>query len=131
MRIYEKAVKINFFAVFFLNLVGGIMSKMYLKYLEKKKDNNKYYLFKSGAFYIFLDEDAKNISKITTLCLTNLNKDVVKCGFPKNSLEKYLSIFDNLKLDIEIIEEPVNKIKKIDIDNVIEFLKEIKEYINE
>ena len=131
MRIYEKAVKINFFAVF-LNLVGGIMSKMYLKYLEKKKDNNnKYYLFKSGAFYIFLDEDAKNISKITTLCLTNLNKDVVKCGFPKNSLEKYLSIFDNLKLDIEIIEEPVNKIKKIDIDNVIEFLKEIKEYINE
>lgn len=53
------------------------MSKMYLKYLEKKKDNNnKYYLFKSGAFYIFLDEDAKNISKITTLCLTNLNKDV-------------------------------------------------------
>ena len=108
------------------------MSKMYLKYLEKKKDNNnKYYLFKSGAFYIFLDEDAKNISKITTLCLTNLNKDVVKCGFPKNSLEKYLSIFYNLKLDIEIIEEPVNKIKKIDIDNVIEFLKEIKEYINE
>ena len=108
------------------------MSKMYLKYLEKKKDNNnKYYLFKSGAFYIFLDEDAKNISKITTLCLTNLNKDVVKCCFHKNILEKYLSIFDNLKLDIEIIEEPVNKIKKIDIDNVIEFLKEIKEYINE
>ena len=34
-------------------------------------------------------------------------------------------------MDIEIIEEPVNKIKKIDIDNVIEFLKEIKEYINE
>ena len=31
------------------------MSKMYLKYLEKKKDNNKYYLFKNGAFYMFLD----------------------------------------------------------------------------
>lgn len=107
------------------------MSKIYTKYLEKKQENKeKYYLFKSGTFYIFIDEDAKEISKITTLKITNLTKDIVKCGFPKNSLEKYLNIFKNLNLDVEVIEE-VNQIKKVDIDNLIELLKEIKEYINE
>ena len=66
------------------------MSKLYLEYLRRKKvDASKYYLFKSGLFYIFLDEDAKNINKITPLNITNLNKDIVKCGFPSNSLEKY------------------------------------------
>lgn len=82
------------------------MSKLYLEYLKKKKeDNHKYYLFKSGLFYIFLDEDAKNINKITPLNITNLNNEIVKCGFPSNSLEKYLSIFKNLGLEVEIINE--------------------------
>ena len=36
------------------------MSKLYNKYIDKKKENNnKLYLFKSGNFYIFLGEDAK------------------------------------------------------------------------
>ena len=82
------------------------MSKLYLEYLKRKKeDNHKYYLFKSGMFYIFLDEDAKEISKITLLRLINLNKDIVKCGFPENSLDKYLNIFKNLGLDVEIVNE--------------------------
>jgi len=106
------------------------MSKLYSEYLKrKKKDNNKYYLFKSGLFYIFLDEDAKAINKITPLNITNLNNDIVKCGFPSNSLEKYLEIFKNLGLKIEIVNELekekednnyskiINKIKKINIDN--------------
>ena len=34
------------------------MSKLYMEYLKKKnKDKEKYYLFKSGMFYIFIDED--------------------------------------------------------------------------
>lgn len=104
------------------------MSKLYLEYLKRKKnDNNKYYLFKSGLFYIFLDEDAKAINKITPLNITNLNNDIVKCGFPSNSLDKYLEIFKNLGLNIEIVNELekednnyikiINKIKKINIDN--------------
>ncbi len=122
------------------------MSKLYNKYLELKKENKEaLYLFKSGNFYIFLDEDAIKINKITTLKLINLNKDIVKCGFPINSKEKYISIFDNLKLNIKIIDEcneikPTDKIimklKKIDINyltpiEALRVLGELKEIINE
>ena len=76
------------------------MSKLYLEYKRKKDENkDKYYLFKSGLFYIFIDEDAKYISKITLLKLTNLSNDIVKCGFPKNSLDKYIDLFNKLDLD--------------------------------
>ena len=69
------------------------MGKLYIEYLKRKKEDcNKYYLFKSGLFYIFIDEDAKEISKITSLNITSLNNDIVKCGFPSNSLNKYLRI---------------------------------------
>jgi len=123
------------------------MSKLYKKYLEEKNKNEKIlYLFRSGMFYIFLDEDAKKINSITTLKLTNLNNEIVKCGFPCKCLEKYLDIFENLNLNIKIIEqEPIqnnnnqeaiiNKLKKIDL-NVItpiqafEILKDIKESLN-
>ena len=52
---------------------GVFMSKLYLEYLKRKRiDESKYYLFKSGLFYIFLDEDARNISKITPLKALNI-----------------------------------------------------------
>lgn len=102
------------------------MSKLYDLYLEKKKENSDYlYLFKSGTFYIFIDEDAKFISSITTLILTNLTKEKLKCGFPKNSFDKYMAIFNNLELNVQVIEELhgkksyeniINKIKEINID---------------
>ena len=38
------------------------MGRLYLKYLNENRD--KYYLFKSGIFYIFIDVDAIRISKI-------------------------------------------------------------------
>ena len=77
------------------------MSRLYDVYLkEKEKNNDLYYLFECGKFYIFLDNDAKKISSITTLKLTNLNKDIVKCGFPINSLDK---LYRKL-LDYEIYE---------------------------
>ena len=124
------------------------MSKLYLEYLKKKgEDSDKYYLFKSGLFYIFLDEDAKNISKITPLNITNLNNDIVKCGFPSNSLEKYLNIFSNLGLNVEIVHELkkendpdvnnkiIRKIKNIKIDTLtplkaLNILNELKEMLD-
>ena len=101
-----------------------------MEYLKRKKiDSDKYYLFKAGMFYIFIDEDARKISKITLLKLTNLSNDIVKCGFPDNSLDKYLSVFKNMGLDVLIVdsvgndnsnneEKVIRKIRRLDIDNI-------------
>ena len=103
------------------------MSSIYNTYCNLKKDNSEnLYLFKSGNFYIFLDEDAKKINKITTLKLINHSKNIVKCGFPCNSLEKYLDIFNNLNLNVQVIDNITNDsldnylkyIKDLDIDNI-------------
>ena len=45
---------------------------MYNKYVDLKKQNSdKLYLFKSGAFYIFLEDDAITINKYVNFKLTN------------------------------------------------------------
>lgn len=119
------------------------MSSLYIKYLEKKKlDKETYYLFKTGNFYIFIDEDAKKINEVTPLKLTHLSNNILKCGFPSNSLEKYLSIFKNLSLKVKVIEEKNNidsvikKIKSLDISKLtpikaLNILNEIKVMLDE
>ena len=79
------------------------MSKLFEKYKTLKAENNsKLYLFKSGIFYIFLDDDAVKMSKLLNLKLTNLNETVVKCGFPVKYAEKYINLIklNNYTLDI-------------------------------
>lgn len=107
------------------------MSKLYLKYLSLKKENsNRIYLFKSGIFYIFIDDDAKKMSKILDLKLTNLNSSIQKCGFPVKSFEKYLNKLKNLNYEFEIISTENSSHNLIDyiqnekITNIIEnFIK--------
>lgn len=82
------------------------MSKLYQKYTNLKKQNSEnLYLFKSGIFYIFLDEDAKKMSPILSLKLTNLNEKILKCGFPVSKLDKYLTMLNALPYKINIIDE--------------------------
>ena len=122
------------------------MSKLYTRYLEKKNiDKDKYYLFECGMFYIFIDDDAYKISKYVPFKITKLNENIVKCGFPKNSIDKYMEIFNNLELYIEIVnnndkdvinDKIIKIIKDIDIDNIsplkaIEILYKFKELLNE
>ena len=122
------------------------MSKIYNLYLKKKlEDNKKYYLFKSGSFYIFIDEDAKKVSELTCLKLSHLTTEVVKCGIPLNSLDKYLVIFKNLGLDVEVVndlysnKECINKVldilDNIDINNItpmdaFNIIKKLRGYLN-
>lgn len=81
------------------------MSKLINIYKQlKQQDNETLYLFKSGIFYIFLDEDAKLISSLFNLKLTNLNSVVVKCGFPTSQLEKYTRLFNTANLSFKIID---------------------------
>ena len=71
------------------------MSKLYDIYTSLRHTENEpntLYLFKSGMFFIFIDQDAVMASKLLNLKLTLLNTSVYKCGFPISSLEKYVAL---------------------------------------
>ena len=90
-----------------------INMRLYDKYILLKKENNNIrYLFRSGNFYIFIDDDAKYISSVTTLKVTSFGS-TVKCGFPICSLNKYLEIFNNINIDVKLIENKDNLTKEI------------------
>ncbi len=81
------------------------MSKLIDMYESLKEQNpNLIYLFKSGIFYLFLDDDAKTVAPILNLKLTNLNQSTLKCGFPCSSYDKYSTVFKIHNLKIKIIE---------------------------
>ena len=60
----------------------------------------------------------------------------MKCGFPKSSLDSYLKVFNNIKLNVEVINEisnPLDELKKIDLsklskEEAINLLERIKNY---
>ena len=97
------------------------MSKLYKRYNELKATNdNQLYLFKSGMFFIFLDNDAKLVSNELNLKLTKLNDTIVKCGFPIkfSIIDENTSIVtstSNYLNNIEIV-NMINKIKNVDIN---------------
>jgi DNA mismatch repair ATPase MutS len=109
------------------------MSKLFNKYQKLKKTNSsKIYLFKSGIFYIFLDDDAKKISNSLGLKLTPLNDCVQKCGFPASKLSKYTEQLNNLNFDYQIIDENLNDvniqedyIKQNDIISIVNSIKKL------
>lgn len=114
-----------------------------MEYLKKKnKDKSKCYLFKSGMFYIFIDEDAYMINKYIPLNITKLNNEVDKCGFPSSKIDKYKELFDRIGIEVEIVDNSdrvkdiIKIIDKIDINNIngveaINILNNIKEKLNE
>ena len=112
------------------------MSKLYQTYVALKvQDSSQLYLFKSGIFYIFIDEDAKLISSLFNLKLTNLNSMVVKCGFPTSQLEKYTKLFEVANLSFKIIDNsdktvysPKEFILDTKLQSFLEKLSNIKAY---
>ena len=85
------------------------MSKLINMYKQLKQEDSKtIYLFKSGIFYLFLDEDAKKVHELLGLKLTNLNANYLKCGFPISSLEKYTTILKNFPIATKIINAEIS-----------------------
>lgn len=81
------------------------MSKLYTKYSELKSNNpNNLYLFKSGIFFIALQDDAKSLSEELKLRITNLTDDIVKCGFPVSREEHYLRLLEAKEIPFKIID---------------------------
>ena len=110
------------------------MSKLYERYnyLKRTEANGEHtlYLFKSGIFFIFLQEDAKIASNLFHLKITPLNSEVIKCGFPINSFEKYKSQLDNCGYQFKIIDTSENasfSITDYSMDeNISDLLRQIK-----
>lgn len=131
------------------------MSKLYNTYLElKKQDEEIIYLFKSGIFFIALDNDAYTLSRIFNFKITNLTDTVVKCGFPCSSFNKYSKLFVLHHLKVKIIEldnkviyqfkdyvqttkitELLNDIESVDINTLsiqeaYQFIENLKDKVN-
>lgn len=127
------------------------MSKLYVEYLKLKNENaKKLFLFKSGIFYIALEDDAKKLSELFNFKITNLNENVIKCGFPQKRLEFYINKLNSLNISFKIIDlnyykvdnysdylnnskikDIIQSIIKIDMNNIsfkesFEFLEKIK-----
>ena len=110
------------------------MSKLFDNYLNLKateKDaNNTLYIFKSGIFFIFLDNDAKIASRLLNLKITYLTEDVIKCGFPINSLEKYTNILNKTSYKIKIIDTAKNYVYTFDDYKLDKKIQELLSVIN-
>ncbi len=90
------------------------MSKLYNNYLAlKKQDEQTIYLFKSGVFFIALDNDARTLSNTFNFKLGKLTDEIVKCGFPCASFYKYYTLFEEHNLKIKIIETETNTLFSI------------------
>lgn len=89
------------------------MSKLYKSYTNLKNDNpEKMYIFKSGMFYIGLQDDAKKLSEIFGFKVTDLNESVVKAGFPKSRLEYYTKKLEVMKdIKFEIVDSDYGRIE--------------------
>ena len=114
------------------------MSKLFSKYLELKNTNkDTIYLFKSGIFFLALQDDAEKLSQELNLKITNLNPDVIKCGFPVSRQEHYFRILEAKEIAFSIVDDTYgtirnysdninndklkgieNKILSIDFDNI-------------
>lgn len=98
------------------------MSKLYVEYLKLKNENtDKLYLFKSGIFYIAIEDDAKKLSELFNFKLTNLNDTIMKCGFPQKRLEFYIDKLNSLNIPFEIVDLNYSK-----VDNYSDYLNNNK-----
>lgn len=106
------------------------MSRLLNTYKNLKKQNTDViYLFKSGAFYLALEEDAKMFSDQFGLKLINLNDEAVKCGFPCSSFSKYYLMLNSMNKDFKVIDKDTISDAEVYLENieVIKLLNKIKE----
>jgi hypothetical protein len=96
---------------------------IYNKYIDlKNKDNKLLYLFEVGNFFIFIDEDAKKVSELTNLKLTNFGRKSLN-ELKDNLKVMGLSFGMNLDgIDSELTKE-LSKKKSLNGNNVLEPIK--------
>lgn len=81
------------------------MSKLLKLYTNLKKENKEIlYLFKSGIFYIALDDDALTLSELFNFKIIDLNEKSIKCGFPVNKISYYSHLLNLNNIKFKIID---------------------------
>lgn len=107
------------------------MSKILKQYNElKKKNASCIYLLRSGIFYIAINEDAKLLNEKIGLKITYLSPEIVKCGFPISSLDKYIKKLDDLQLKYEVVNNLPENTNITEYTNNIEIQKILKQIID-
>ena len=104
------------------------MSKLYSKYLELKKDDSKtVYLFKSGIFFIALQEDATLLSEELNFKITNFTPEIIKCGFPVSRQEHYFKLLEAKNINFKVLDDKYGV-----IENYSDYMNnsELKDIIN-
>lgn len=107
------------------------MSKLLAQYDKlKKEDNTTVYMIRSGIFYCFFNEDARQISNAIGLQITDLGTNIFKCGFPASHIAKYKSILDSKGIKYKIIDNLPNQslnqfLGDVEIKKVLKKIKEL------
>lgn len=103
------------------------MSKLFNLYTTLKKENpNNLYLFKSGIFYIALDDDALTLSELFNFKIIDLNANSIKCGFPISKLSYYSHLLNLNNITFKII----NPNEPLVINNTTSYEPIIKEILS-
>lgn len=104
------------------------MSRLYSKYTElKSKEPNFVYLFKSGIFYVALEDDATKLSESLKFKIGKLNENIIKVGFPISRLDHYSNLLQALNIPFKVIDDTYGV-----IDNYSDYLnnEKLKNIIN-
>lgn len=81
------------------------MSKWINAYNILKEENTEtIYIFKGGAFYNCIEDDAKTLNKIFGYSITKLNDNAIKAGFPPSALEKVIRFLKINNINYKIID---------------------------
>lgn len=104
------------------------MSKILNQYTKLKEENSdSIYLFRSGIFYIAIDDDARLLNEKLKLKITDFGSNSIKCGFPIKKIENYKTYFKNLSINYKFIDDLPKDININDYINNIEMRKILKE----